>query len=273
MFFSAKKWIALKARAVAASGLRPLEKPTEFPSNPRHDDLYLVEFPKSGVTWLCFLMANANLLLSGDEKRQVTFFNVDAFIPDINASPHLADPMTALPGFRIIKSHAPLNLDYPRVFYLVRDPRDVMASYHAFLNQTGWFEGPLDRLIGHPEFGIAAWIRHVVGWLDNVPASRSFALLRYEDLLADTTKELAALYRLLGFDISGETVAQAVERSAIERMRGDEAESRARHPNRSKLEFVRKGSAGGARQDMPSNLRQRIEREAAPLMKRLGYLP
>jgi hypothetical protein len=268
----AEKWTALKARALAASGLRPIEKPTEFPANPCHDDLYLVEFPKSGATWLCFLMANANLLLSGDDRQRVTFFNIHAFIPDINVSPRLADPVTALPGFRLIKSHAPLNLNYPRVFYLVRNPCDVMASYHAFLNQTGWFRGSLDCLIEHPEFGIAAWTRHVSGWLDNVPPSRSFALLRYEDILADPTKELVALYRLLGFDISGQIVVKAVERSSIERMRADEAEANARHPNCGKMEFVRKGNVGGARQGIPGDLKRRIEQEAAPLMKRLGYL-
>ena len=266
-----KKWIALKARALAASGLRPIERPVEVPANPRHDDLYLVEFPKSGVTWLCFLIANTNLLLSGDDKRQVTFFNVHAFIPEINVSSHLADPATALPGFRIIKSHAPLNLDYPRVFYLVRDPRDVMVSYHAFLNKTGWFRSSLNELIEHPDFGIAAWVGHVSGWLDNVPASRSFAVLRYEDLLADPAKELKALYRLLGFELADTLAGDAVERSTIDRMRLLEAEANARHPANSGMEFVRKGKTGGGRERLPDSAKQQIELVAGSLLKRLGY--
>jgi hypothetical protein len=266
-----EKWTALKGRVATAGGLRPAAKPMVGPTNPRHDDLYLVEFPKSGVTWLCFLMANTNLLLSGDETRQVTFFNLHGFIPEINVSPHLADPMTALPGFRIIKSHAPSNFEYPRVIYLVRDPRDVMVSFHAFLDQTGWFRGSLDEVIDHPEFGIGAWTAHVSGWLDNVPSGRSFALLRYEDMLADPGKELRALYRLIGFDLADAMVDRAVERSSIDRMRALEAEANSRHPANARMEFVRKGATGQGRNGLPAASRRRIETVAAPLLERLGY--
>jgi hypothetical protein len=264
---------ALKARAAVLSGLRHEDKAVTLPVDPLHDDLYLVEFPKSGVTWLCYLMANVNLLLSGDTRQQVTFFNLHTFIPDLQNTPCINAPALPLPGFRIIKTHTPVNPDYFRVFYLVRDPRHVMASYYVFLQSLGWFDGSFEELVEHPDFGIGAWRKHVAGWLDNVPASRSFALLRYEDLLADPAREMTALYKLLGFDISGEIANKAVERSSIGRMRADEAEANARHPINAGMEFVRKGPAGGARTETPDALTKRIEEVAGPLMKRLGYLP
>jgi hypothetical protein len=250
--------------------LAPLRAP-DLPANPLHDDLYLVEFPKSGITWLCYLMANVNLQLSGDHRQRVTFYNLTAFIPEVNTTPFLNAPILSLPSFRMIKSHAFFNPHYFRVIYLVRDPRDVMVSYHIFLNQTGWFRGSLEQVIGHKEFGIAAWCRHVLGWLDNVPPSHSFALLRYEDLLADTAGELKTLYRLLGFDLDDELVAKAIARSSIERMRTDEAEANARHPANANLEFVRKGNVGGPRETLPDPLRRRIEEMAGPLLDRLRY--
>jgi hypothetical protein len=272
MHLLGRQWTAVKSRALALTGLQRVDKPRELPDNPLHDDLYLVEFPKSGVTWLCFLMANVNLLLSRDEQRNVTFFNLHAFIPEVNVSPVLNAPILPFPGFRILKSHAPLNLDYARMFYLVRDPRDVMASYHAFLNQTGWFSGSLAQVVAHEQFGIASWIKHVSGWLDNVPASRSFALLRYEDLLTNTSGELKALYRLIGFELSDELVARAIERSSMEQMRATEREANARHPANRNMEFVRSGSPGGPRETLLDEVKRRIEQEAAPLMKRLGYV-
>ena len=53
-----------------------------MPDNPLHDDLFIVSFPKSGTTWLNFLMANVHLKMSGSIQH-VTFYNIDDFIPDI----------------------------------------------------------------------------------------------------------------------------------------------------------------------------------------------
>jgi hypothetical protein len=242
-----------------------------LPINPASDDLYLVEFPKSGITWLCFLAANVNLLLSKDFDQQVTFFNLHGFIPDIHASRFLAPHRFAAPQFRMIKSHSRFNVDYLRTFYLVRDPRHVMVSYHIFLRQTGWFDGSLEEVVKHETFGIDAWHRHVSGWLNGVPASRSFALLRYEDLLADPGKELRAIYKLVGFELSDDIVAKAIERSSIERMRSLEEEANARHPAKTRMEFVRREGVGGARSRLPDEVVEHIERAAGPLMRRLGY--
>src|SRR5580704_2906195 len=112
-------WRRVKGGALRALGRVPEPRPI-LPANPMHDDLYLVEFPKSGVTWLCFLMANVNLLLSGDKQQQVTFFNLHAFIPEVHASGIVNVPAFMMPRFRMLKSHAEFTTDYPRVFYLVR---------------------------------------------------------------------------------------------------------------------------------------------------------
>jgi hypothetical protein len=230
-----------------------------------------VEFPKSGITWLCFLVANTNLLLSCDRERKVTFFNIQRFIPAINTIAYLGPPETSLPGFRFIMSHAEFNLDYISMFYMVRNPRDVMASYHKFLAQTGWFQGTLEEMVKHKELGIAAWCEHVSGWLDRTPPSRAFALVRYEDLLADPVAELKVLYSLIGFDLSDEVAVAAVERSSIECMRESERISNLRHPAGARMQFVREGKPGGPREALPQAVIEEIERVAGPLMARLGY--
>jgi hypothetical protein len=46
-----------------------------------HNDVFLVEFPKSGITWLSFLIANS-LLKNHDEN--VTFYNYHKYIADIH---------------------------------------------------------------------------------------------------------------------------------------------------------------------------------------------
>src|ERR1700680_1912974 len=90
------------------------------PVNPLISDLYLVEFPKFGVTWLSFILANINLLVAG-ESRLATYFNINDLIPDIQYSRDLPLPDHRFPGFRIIKSHSPYNPSYKKVILLVRN--------------------------------------------------------------------------------------------------------------------------------------------------------
>lgn len=241
-----------------------------LPAQRNDDDLFIVEFPKSGVTWLTFLVANVNAQLNGD-PRAVTFFNINDFVPDVQSVRHVGPPRQALPGYRCFKSHSPYVPPYRKVIYLVRDPRDVMASYWTFLLGLGSWRGTLEQLVAHRRYGIRAWIDHVDGWLRGIEAATSFALLRYEDLTANTTAELTRLYTLLGLPVTPGIIATAIERSSIERMRELEKAFAASHPALRGLEFVRQQPLGGARAPVSETVRAYIEREAATVMKRLGY--
>lgn len=250
--------------------VRDLRDTSFMPVIPRHDDLYLVEFPKSGVTWLCFLMANANLAMTGS-SRQVTFFNIHEIIPDIHVSRHLPTPPGDGVGFRIIKSHASFTPLYTRLFYLARDPRHVMASYYRFSCDLGWWEGSIADFVRDRELGIDAWVRHVEGWLDNVPPTASFTLLRYEDLLADTAGTLCNLYQHLGYSLSREQAEQSAARSNVEAMRAGEEIFNAGHPRLRGFSLVRKGAIQGARSEVPAEVRSHIQQKAGRVMRRLGY--
>lgn len=244
----------------------------ELPANPRADDLYLVEFPKSGVTWLSFLIGNANLLLSGEEDRAVTFFNLNDFVADIEVNRHLNPAPQPPLGFRLIKSHAAFNRFYTKAIYLVRDPRNVMASYWHFLTQLGFYKRSLSVMIDDRRFGIESWRRHVASWLDEAEPSQSVMVLKYEDLLRDAAGELKRVYRMLGRDLPDEVARLAVERSSIERMREDETMFNASHPALSGFDFVRKDAIAGPRQPLSPGDVERITRVALPLMTRLGYV-
>lgn len=241
-----------------------------LPGERHDDDLFVVEFPKSGVTWLTFLLANVNAQIAGD-RRAVTWFNLNDFVPDVQSVSHVSMPRAALPGYRFFKSHAPYMSEYRKVFYLVRDPRHVMVSYWAFLTGLGWYRGTLQQMVADGTHGIRAWADHVTGWLDGIHPSASFALIRYEDLLSNPQGQLDRLYRLLGMPVTDAMIATAVERSSIDRMRDLEAEAAASHPALKSFEFVRPHAPGTARAPVPNGVRETIEREAGTIMERLGY--
>ena len=259
-------------RAQLTDGLKSLAARQFLPAERSDDDLFIVEFPKSGVTWLTFLIANVNAQLNGD-SRTVTFFNVNDFVPDVQSVRHVGPVRSSLPGYRCFKSHSPYVAAYRKVVYLVRDPRNVMVSYWTFLRGLGWWHGTLEELVASRRYGIRAWVDHVGGWAQGIDPAASFAVLRYEDLTANTTAELTRLYALLGVPVTPQIVASAIERSSIDRMRELEKSFAAGHPALRGLEFVRRQPLGGARAPISAAARDLIERQAAPLMKQFGYGP
>jgi hypothetical protein len=263
---------------ILAAGRRRLREAVDdcidrryLPQPPDDSDLFLVSYPKSGVHWLKWLMATTNLLLSGD-GREVTFFNHSDFIADLQSVRRIGPPGLAVPGCRCFTSHAPWVRRYRKVIYLVRDPRHVLPSYHAHLTSRRVWQGSLEALVQHETYGIGAWIAHVGGWLDGVDPTAAFTLLRYEDLLAQTEQELIGLYALLGWTLAPAMAAEVVGRASLERMRAHEERFNAGHPRRRDTEFVRRGDIKGPRQPLSEMLQRRIEDEAGPLMRRLGYL-
>jgi hypothetical protein len=271
MTLSLGRLLAAGRRAAREALDDRLDRP--FLGEPASDtDLFLVAFPKSGLTWTSRLFANANLLLSGDD-REVTFFNLSDFVPDIHHVRRVGPAPLRAPGFRCFKSHASWLRRYRKVIYLVRDPRHVMASYHMHLASRGVWQGTLEAMVRHEVYGIRAWVAHVGGWLDNVDTTAAFTLLRYEDLSAHTAEELTRLYALLGWRLAPALAAEAVERASPARMRADEARCNEGHPRLRGTEFVRHTAMKGPRQPLTLPVLRHILAEAEPLMRRLGYLP
>ena len=221
-----------------------------MPDNPLHDDLYIVSFPKSGTTWLNFLLTNVNLKMSGKDQ-QVTFFNHDDFIPDIEQVRCIKENILPFPGHRIIKSHTEFNPLYQKIIYLVRDPRDVMVSYYWFLKKLGAFQEDISQLIRSQTYGIAAWCRHVQGWVEKTSVQNKIDFIRYEDMKLVPLKVLTRIYTLLGHKIPAEVLDQSLALSSFENMKKLETDYNYggdfRFPG---YEFIRKGKSGDYRTEI-----------------------
>jgi hypothetical protein len=245
------------------------------------DDVFLTSYPRSGNTWARFLLGN---LIYQDEP--VTFLNIEERIPEIYFnSDHR---MRALPRPRILKSHECFQPHYPRVIYIVRDPRDVAVSFYHHNVKAGNIadDYPVDEFI--PRF-IAAefdsrwgtWAEHVQSWIMLRGKNPEFLLLRYEEMKAQPERELG---RVTGFlarssfrhiDSSPKMLERAVQLSSPERMRKLEKEQ-GRHwvltrATRADKPFVRTASSGGWRSVLSPASVAAIELAWGPLMQSLGY--
>jgi len=242
------------------------------PTERQHDDLYLVSFPKSGNTWLSFLMANIHLKMSGI-SREVNFFNIHDFIPDIHSSRNLKRDILPFPGHRVIKSHSVFNPFYRKVIYLVRDPRDVMVSYYWFLKNLGSFNGSLSEMIRSPLLGIRAWCKHVQGWVEKSPASVSIDFVRYEDLKSDPSEVLRRLYKLLGYTIPNDILMESIELSSFENMKKlEEFYNYGEDVRFADFQFMRKGKAGAYKTELSKGDISFINQTASRWMSIFRYV-
>ncbi len=210
----------------------------------------LSAFPKSGVTYLSFLLFHS---LFGDDcdihelERK--------YILDIHSYPNanFSDPN----GPRVFKSHFPYNPAIPAVrltskaVYLIRDPIDVMMSTWDFGHlikggkrdtQSAEFRAFVRRWVttgGDAFGGFGSWLQHVRSWFSqpNVPVH----LVTYQKLVDDPGPELKAILDFLGMRVSPERQRIAIERSSMKSMAALEEREVKEHINGI---FFRDGLAG-----------------------------
>lgn len=257
------------------SVLRPLAaeaRRRRFRRSLRPSDVFIVSFPKSGKTWLLYMLANLFRSRGGDDPLSI--IEAHGVVPDVNReygerSPldfsHLSDP-------RFFAVHARCDLSLPNVVYLVRDPRDVLVSFWHYKRLTvEGFDVDLPSFVEAPGWS-EDWRDHVEGWLES--GHPSLLLLSYEELSTNPASALRRVVDFAGVDVSAAEIERAVRASSFERMR--EAEERYgfsihSEPALAGERFVRKGVVGGWREELGGAACKAIERRYGALMRRLGY--
>lgn len=205
----------------------------------------LVSFPKTGSTWVRFLLCNI-IALSELSGRAVDFQFLDDTMPAMGYSNlREAWPYESIP--RCVKTHQgyyPILFARPKkVVYIFRDPRDIMVSrFHfqrAALNQTAIDE--FSSFIRDTKYGLRRCIQHYVTWRDHMDH-----LVRYENLKKDTQAELSSLLHVLETTIGEDVIAGAVERSKLNQVRSAQARTGLSGEKRFKKDFVfaRSGATG-----------------------------
>jgi hypothetical protein len=238
------------------------------------DDTFLVSYPKSGNTWVRFLLAN---LIYPNES--VGFANINRLLP----APGVLSKrfLSKLPRPRILKSHEPFDVRFRKVIYLVRDPRDVAISeYHfdlkkRYIAADMTLEQFLKPFIAGETSSYGSWWEHAASWIGPRYGNPAFLLVRYEDLLADPVGETAKIAEFLGIQADEGRLKTAVERSSADRMRKLEKQDADKWTGTKNtiqdIPFVRTAKSGGWKDSLPRDAVEQIEVAWFPLMNFLGY--
>lgn len=244
------------------------------PKNYTSADIFLVSYPRSGSTWLRFLIANA-IKIHCKIEREINFFTIQDIIPDIHISRnvHQKSPF-AIPYLpRIIKSHCPYNPYYKRVIFLVRDPRDVMISYyhHLTANKSLPLDLTLSRFIRHRKYGVKRWIHHTKSWTSTRKKGRNIQLFTYENLYKDTGNNLSRIMELLGLKILKPDLEKAIQLSSKENMKKLEIYTRPTiSVSTQSSAFVRQGEPTSGH-DLSEEDKIFIEKNTRSVAGMLGY--
>lgn len=260
-----------------------------FHRHVRASDVFIVGHPKSGNTWLAYMVAT---LLRKDHEGHVTLRNVGTCIPTIHAahswetrgSDYRIAEHDDLPDPRFFRNEVPAYPQaYPRVLYLLRDPRAALVSYyHMYRTETDSPRPFDDFLTEYLTYGrirswepVGRWDHQVMWWLDRAERTSRVKVVRYEDMVQDRRAVLDAVAQFAGIEHEERDLRLAVARGSFDEMRRNEQLYGAEAYTREQAQrgrFIRRGKVDGWKDEADPALIERIESAFAPAMRRAGYL-
>ena len=240
------------------------------------DDTFLLSYTRSGNLWTRFLVANLV-----HPHLEVRLSNIEQLVPDTTVCSNRALKRTPRPRF--IKSHNYFDHRYKRVLYIVRDPRDVVLSYYHFQRKCHQIadDYPLKRYVdnfvtdtvGSNFYG--SWFENVISWIMTRYPDPNFLLLRYEDMIGDTLREVARIAAFLGLSCSEARLNEVIALSSADRLRKLEKEEAdvwiGSKNRRQDIPMVRVATSGGWHTALPRDCVAKIETAWGGLMSTLGY--
>ncbi|MDF1672840.1 MAG: sulfotransferase domain-containing protein [Vicingaceae bacterium] len=231
-----------------------------------NDDIFLVSFPKSGNTWLRFIIAN---LISDEE---ISFENIDQYVPDLYISHKIVNSKKER---RILKSHNTYFRYYPKTIYIYRDYRDVLVSYYLYQSALNKFKGTIQEFITSDALNkpFKSWKNHITSALNyQKTCPENILLISYEELSLNPEKIVNKLINFCEIKPIN-TVNEALLKSDFDYLKTIENKKQGNFKKLTGNSFFREGKVGNWQKHLSDSdidfLKKDIE--LVNLMQQLGY--
>jgi hypothetical protein len=223
------------------------------------------------------------------ETSELTNEEIDTYTPTAlrELSKSIAEEpffMKAHNAYTYTKNGEPL---YPSdaskgAIYIVRNVLDVTVSFAHHNNDT--IENTIktvsddiflllsrtDDIKYQTPQKLLSWSKHVEGWSkqNEIP----LLLIRYEDLVQDTFNVLKEIVKFSGLQYTDEAIAGAVESTAFDKLKAQEAKHGFGERKVDKKPFFRKGKIGSWRESLSKEQALGLIDKHREIMQQMGYL-
>jgi hypothetical protein len=213
----------------------------------RASDIFIVSYPRSGVTWLRTVIANA----IKTEEMTLKLLKDNPYIPDVNSEwfqKKSLEGYDALSAPRIFTVHAQYQSVFSKVIYIVRDVRDVLVSYYHWNKSVrSDFDMSMNDFVLIDNHWPCRWDDHVIGWLSKnkeIP----IITIKYEDCLTDIFREVANVFEFFDIPYEKDRLMRAVNLCTFNSMKKMDEQINAEKGEM--YRFARKGKVGGWKDEL-----------------------
>ncbi len=247
---------------------------------------WIASYPKSGNTWMRFLIGN--LLFDTINNTKV----LETKIPDIHKHKYLniaGEESAYLKTHWMYQDNMPGSNHISSTICIVRNPFDVLCSNINYLNADTPEKRHLliEEFLAYEgvkkwiDFGFGTWSTHAESWLfqkNNFPVF----FVRYEDLLEDCAFHMCRLCNFLNLKVNDNYIHNAVKASSFDQLKSmEEKEIAQRKPglflqqqrgkSANDFRFINKGQAGAFFDVLTPDQISRLNTRFEPMMNILGY--
>lgn len=236
-------------------------------------DTFIVSFPKSGNTWMRFIVAN--ILFSN--YARIDFTNIEKLVPDIYQ--HRDSVLLRIKHPRILKSHEYFDPRYKRLIYIVRDPRDVVISQYYFLIKNGMIDDDfkvdsfVDLFIEGKTSRFGNWGENIGSWIG--ARKKDILLIRYEDLKTTTHESINSIANFFDKQLSEKQIQQIVDNTNFRELQKlEKSQWRNWKPikkSRKDIPFFRSGKSGQWQNVLSNEAVDKIWNKWSDYMKKFEY--
>ena len=262
---------------------------------------WLASYPKSGNTWVRFLLIN--LLFGNQESSQ----NFELLLPDIHNKLDIISIMQKTAN--TIKSHLVLDSFHPLLektigyIYIIRNPINVMLSNYNYyllnlgkqiINLSSEEKNTLKTTYINEylknkgfqrwiELGMGNWESNVKSWIENTYNFPNL-VIKYEDLLENPHHEVKKICDFIGLQPTTEQLNKVIENSSFENMKKIEENDIAKkipgffyksyfiHSHEVGIRFMNKGKNRNHKLELTAEQLNKTKELFYPLMEKFNYL-